>query len=95
MLNHIFDWARGGAPPVQDDTALRRAVSALLMEAARVDDTLDTAERERIQALLAWRFNPAPLQPSLEEAFHRREPVCFTPRDRPNCFVEPRARRWG
>ena len=62
MLTHIFDWARGGAPPVQDDTALRHAVAALLMEAARVDDTLDAAERERIQALLAWRFRLGPFE---------------------------------
>lgn len=62
MLSQIFDWARGEAPPARDDGALRRAVAALLMEAARADDTLDAAEHERIQALLAWRFRLGPVE---------------------------------
>jgi uncharacterized tellurite resistance protein B-like protein len=61
MLNHLLDWARGDARPV-DDTTLRRAVAALLMEAARIDDSLDEPERERIQALLAWRFGLGPFE---------------------------------
>jgi uncharacterized tellurite resistance protein B-like protein len=62
MLNQILDWARGDARPPRDDGALRRAVAALLMEAARVDDITDQAERERIQALLAWRFRLGPFE---------------------------------
>jgi uncharacterized tellurite resistance protein B-like protein len=63
MLNHILDWARGDARPAAlDDGTLRRAVAALLMEAARVDDSLDEPERERIQTLLAWRFGLGPFE---------------------------------
>lgn len=62
MLSHILDWARGDAHPPQHDADLRQAVAGLLMEAARVDDALDAEERERIQALLAWRFQLGPFE---------------------------------
>ena len=41
-------------PPPQDD--LKLAAAALMMEAARLDDTVDDAERDRIAELIQWRF---------------------------------------
>ena len=41
-------------PPVEDD--LRLAAAALMVEAARLDDTIDEAERDRIGELVQWRF---------------------------------------
>jgi uncharacterized tellurite resistance protein B-like protein len=41
-------------PPPEDD--LRLAAAALMMESARLDDTVDESERDRIRELVQWRF---------------------------------------
>jgi uncharacterized tellurite resistance protein B-like protein len=41
-------------PPPEDD--LRLAAAALMMESARLDDTVDDSERDRIRELVQWRF---------------------------------------
>jgi uncharacterized tellurite resistance protein B-like protein len=50
--------AGGGGQPGRE--ALHVAAAALMMEAARLDDTIDPAERSRIAALVRDRFGLAP-----------------------------------
>jgi uncharacterized tellurite resistance protein B-like protein len=60
MLNRIAAFLRGledKAEPVADsDDRLSLAAAALLVEAARMDDSIDAAERARIVELVRWRF---------------------------------------
>jgi uncharacterized tellurite resistance protein B-like protein len=59
MFDHIKRFlADREAGPVYDapGDALQAAAAALLIEAARMDDAVDAAERERIVELLRWRF---------------------------------------
>jgi uncharacterized tellurite resistance protein B-like protein len=45
---------RSDEPPPEDD--LKLAAATLMIESARLDDTIDDAERERIRELVQWRF---------------------------------------
>jgi uncharacterized tellurite resistance protein B-like protein len=45
---------RPAEPPPEED--LRLAAAALMIESARLDDSVDAAERERIRELVQWRF---------------------------------------
>jgi uncharacterized tellurite resistance protein B-like protein len=61
MLDRIRDFfiERGAEAPSagrHPDEDLRLATAAMLVEAARMDEAIGAAERERIQELLAWRF---------------------------------------
>ncbi len=53
-LKRVLEPEAALARPVQDELHLAAAV--LLVEAARMDDEFDPAERARIEALLAQRF---------------------------------------
>ncbi|MEQ9815110.1 MAG: TerB family tellurite resistance protein [Azospirillaceae bacterium] len=55
-LQSLFDRFETPAPaaPAQDELAI--AAAALMLEQARMDDNVDTAERHRIADLIAWRF---------------------------------------
>ena len=65
LPNPMVSWIRGlfggkpsetsAEPPPDDD--LRLAAAALMVEAARLDDTIDAAERDRIGELVHWRFD--------------------------------------
>jgi len=72
MIDRVLDFLTGRAPPTVggggDDLAL--AVAALLIEAARMDDDFDAAERATIERLLAARFElaPAAVQALVDEA---------------------------
>ena len=61
MFNHILSLLGGGATsvPFKPDQ-LQIAVAALLVHAATMDDTFDTAERSAIERLLAERFTLGP-----------------------------------
>jgi uncharacterized tellurite resistance protein B-like protein len=62
MIERVLDFLSGRAPPVLNEggDALAMAVAALLIEAARMDDAFDAAERATIERLLAERFALAP-----------------------------------
>jgi uncharacterized tellurite resistance protein B-like protein len=62
MLDRVLVFLTGRAPPVLTDGAeeLELAVAALLIEAARMDDSFGAAERATIERLLAERFDLAP-----------------------------------
>lgn len=61
MIDRVLQFLSGRAPPAMADDAdqLRDAVAALLIEAARMDDDFDAAERATIERLLAARFELA------------------------------------
>jgi uncharacterized tellurite resistance protein B-like protein len=61
MLNRIRDFftAREAAPaegPYHSKEELQLSAAALMVEAASMDDTIEPAERDRIVALVKWRF---------------------------------------
>ena len=72
MLDRVLDFLTGRAPPMvaagPDELAL--AVAALLIEAARMDDDFNGAERTAIERLLAERFElePAAVRALVEQA---------------------------
>lgn len=55
MFDHILDLLMPGAAP-RAETDIHIAVAALLVEAARMDDDFDPAERAAIRGVLAKRF---------------------------------------
>ena len=55
-FKRLLDGAPEAPPADHPDDERRAAVAGLLVEAARMDGTLDEDERERIAHLLAWRF---------------------------------------
>jgi uncharacterized tellurite resistance protein B-like protein len=61
MLDRVLDFLTGRAPPVAaaGTAELELAVTALLIEAARMDDGFDGEERATIERLLAERFDLA------------------------------------
>jgi len=61
MLDRVLDFLAGRTPPtVADADELAIAVAALLIEAARMDDHFEAAERATIERVLAERFSLAP-----------------------------------
>ncbi|SMH60729.1 tellurite resistance TerB family protein [Azospirillum agricola] len=56
MLNRIKAFFETREPPERDEDALQAAAAALLVEAARTDDTIAESERERILAVTRQRF---------------------------------------
>lgn len=62
MFDHIFGLltGRGSEPAVSDERQLRICVAALLVEAARMDDRFDDAERQAIQRILGERYGLSP-----------------------------------
>jgi len=72
MIERVLDFLTGRAPPLLTESAdaLATAVAALLIEAARMDDDFNAAERAAIERLLAERFAlaPAAVQTLVDEA---------------------------
>jgi len=98
MIDRVLDFLTGRAPPALAAGAdeLPLAVAALLIEAARMDDDFDDAERAAIERLLAERFEltPAAVQ-TLVEAAERavRHSTQFFPFTQQICKqIEPQAR---
>jgi len=62
MIDRLLDILSGRAAPALDKSPkeVEHAVAALLIEAARMDDNFDAAERATIARLLADRFDLAP-----------------------------------
>jgi len=61
MIDRLLGFLTGAAPPkVSESDGLELAVAALLIEAGRMDDRLDAAERQTIEQLLQRRFALAP-----------------------------------
>ncbi|MGE3228742.1 MAG: TerB family tellurite resistance protein [Hyphomicrobium sp.] len=61
MIDRLLGFLTGAAAPqVAESDGLELAVAALLIEAGRMDDRLDRAERETIERLLERRFALAP-----------------------------------
>ena len=62
MIDRVLDFLTGRtAPdPAGRTDELELAVAALLIEAARMDDTFDTPERAMIERVLAERFDLSP-----------------------------------
>jgi uncharacterized tellurite resistance protein B-like protein len=56
LFDRLTAFMRGDEAPAHDGDGLRLAVAALLVEAARMDDRFDPAEREAILRLLSTRF---------------------------------------
>jgi uncharacterized tellurite resistance protein B-like protein len=56
MFNLILDWLKSGDPPPEAPDDLQVAIAVLLVQAARMDDRFDAAERSTIERLLAGRF---------------------------------------
>jgi uncharacterized tellurite resistance protein B-like protein len=74
MINRLLELLSGREAPAlaesRDD--LEQAVAALLIEAARMDENFDAAERATIERLLAEKFDMAPQAvKSLVEAAER------------------------
>jgi uncharacterized tellurite resistance protein B-like protein len=98
MIERVLDFLTGRAPPLVAAGAdeLELAVAALLIEAARMDDDFDDAERATIERLLAERFELAPaavqaLVAAAEEAV--RQSTQFFPFTQQICkSMEPEAR---
>lgn len=59
MIARVIDFLSGKAAPASSDD-LEIAVAALLIEAARMDEGFDEAERTAIERLLAEKFGHAP-----------------------------------
>lgn len=61
MLDRLKRWLDPGPaaaePPATAEERLQLAAAALLVEAARIDGSLDEAERMRVADLLHWRFS--------------------------------------
>ena len=64
MIDRMLDFLTGRKTPALTDRPdeLELAVAALLIEAARMDDQFDAAERGTIERLLTERFDLAPDQ---------------------------------
>jgi uncharacterized tellurite resistance protein B-like protein len=64
MIDRVLDFLTGRAAPAAVDTGneLEMSVAALLIEAARMDDTFDGAERAAIERLLAEKFDLPPAE---------------------------------
>jgi uncharacterized tellurite resistance protein B-like protein len=60
MFDHVLSFIRGDAERPRSGGDIKLAVAALLVEAARMDDTFDTAERAAILRLLGTRFSLDP-----------------------------------
>ena len=62
MIDRLLDLLSGRAAPAvaRSGRDLEHAVAALLVEAARMDDHFDAAERATIERLLAERFDLEP-----------------------------------
>jgi uncharacterized tellurite resistance protein B-like protein len=60
MLDHVLSFIRGEAEPPKGNGDIKLAVAALLVEAARMDDIFDAAERAVILRLLGTRFSLDP-----------------------------------
>jgi uncharacterized tellurite resistance protein B-like protein len=74
MIDRLLDFLSGREAPAVAEKAddLAHAVAALLIEAARMDDSFDAAERATIERLLAQRFDLEPQAvKSLVEATER------------------------
>jgi len=78
MIDRVLDFLTGRTAPVLADTRdeLELAVAALLIEAARMDDSFDAAERSAIERLLAEKFELPPadlheLMAAAEQAVRR------------------------
>jgi uncharacterized tellurite resistance protein B-like protein len=75
MIDRLLDFLSGREVPALakgSDDNLRHAVAALLVEAARMDDNFDAAERATVERLLADRFDLDPQAvSSLVEAAER------------------------
>lgn len=59
MINRLLDFLSGRAAPAlaESKDELEHAVAALLIEAARMDENFDAAERAAIERLLAEKFD--------------------------------------
>jgi len=98
VLDRLLDFLTGRAQPAADTAAgeLALAVTALMIEAARMDDDFDAGERATIESLLAARFDLAPAElgrliASAESAV--RESTQFFPFTREICNrMTPEAR---
>jgi uncharacterized tellurite resistance protein B-like protein len=62
LIDRVLDFVTGRQPPAATsfDERLEIAVAALMVEAARMDNTFDDAERRTIERLLAVKFHLAP-----------------------------------
>jgi uncharacterized tellurite resistance protein B-like protein len=62
MIDRVLDFLTGrtALDPAARTDELELAVAALLIEAARMDDTFDAPERAMIERLLAERFDLSP-----------------------------------
>jgi uncharacterized tellurite resistance protein B-like protein len=75
MFNQILSLLSGDSPVLARSDQLQIAVAALMVHAARMDDTFDAAERRTIERLLAERFalTPDAVQRLLAAAERRAE----------------------
>jgi uncharacterized tellurite resistance protein B-like protein len=75
MFNQILSLLSGDSPASARSDQLQIAVAALMVHAARMDDTFDAAERQTIERLLAQRFalSPDAVQRLLAAAERRAE----------------------
>jgi uncharacterized tellurite resistance protein B-like protein len=73
MIDRMLDFLTGRKTPALTDQPdeLELAVAALLIEAARMDDQFDAAERAAIERVLTERFDLAP--DALHELMHAAE----------------------
>jgi uncharacterized tellurite resistance protein B-like protein len=64
MIDRVLDFLAGRATPAVAERGdeLGLSVAALLIEAARMDDDFDAAERAAIERVLAERFDLAPAE---------------------------------
>jgi uncharacterized tellurite resistance protein B-like protein len=62
MIDRLLDFLSGRAAPAlgRSNDDLEQAVAALLIEAARMDENFDAAERATIERVLADKFDLAP-----------------------------------
>jgi len=76
MIDRLLDLLTGRPPSEKEsEDALRVSAAALLIEAAPMDGTFDTAERAMIDCLLAEKFQlePHAVHSLMEEAQRRLE----------------------
>jgi uncharacterized tellurite resistance protein B-like protein len=74
MIDRVLEFLTGRAAPAETESGeeLELAVAALLIEAARMDDDFDAAERAAIERLVAEKFGlPRDEVHSLLEAAER------------------------
>ncbi|MGH6929470.1 MAG: TerB family tellurite resistance protein [Dongiaceae bacterium] len=98
MIERVLDFLTGRAAPAPTESGdeLELAVAALLIEAARMDDSFDAGERTAIERLLAEKFDMPPaevhdLVAAAEEAV--RHSTQFYPFTQQICHrIEPEAR---